>query len=106
MDFCSSKNSKKKNHFNVVLFSIGHFTKENYVAARFPPPQGGKNQLVAFVFFFISFGSPLLKEDNFLTNQVEKKILFEPRLPGMIFFSRLKTWWPLSCSMLNCKGTT
>ncbi len=28
----------KKSHLNVVLFSIGHFSRESYVATRFSPP--------------------------------------------------------------------
>ncbi len=40
-----------KIHFNVVLFSINHSSRKNYVVTRFSPPQGLKSQMV-FVFFF------------------------------------------------------
>jgi hypothetical protein len=36
MDFYSLENSDKESHFNVVLFSIGHSSKENYAVARSP----------------------------------------------------------------------
>jgi len=52
IDFCSLNNCSKKNHFNVVLFFIGYFNRENYVATWFSLPQGKKNQMVDFVFFF------------------------------------------------------
>jgi hypothetical protein len=46
---------------------MGHFSRENYVAAQISLPQGGKNRMVTFVFFFffyIKYESPLLKERN------------------------------------------
>jgi len=42
----------KKNHLNVVLFSIGYSNRDNYVVAQLSPPQGRKNQIVGYVFFF------------------------------------------------------
>jgi hypothetical protein len=50
----------KKNHFNVVLFSIGYSNRDNYVVAQLSPPQGRKNQIVGYVFFFfgITLGWP------------------------------------------------
>ncbi len=51
MDFYCLENFTKRNHLNVVLFSISHFRRENYVAAWFSPPQNENNQMVAFVFF-------------------------------------------------------
>jgi hypothetical protein len=53
MIFYFLENSNKKSHFNVVLFSIGHYRRESYVATRFSPLQGRKNQMVAYVFGFI-----------------------------------------------------
>jgi len=50
MDFCSLKNSNKEKSSPCSFFlSIGHFSKENYVIARFSHPQGGKNQMVFFL---------------------------------------------------------
>jgi hypothetical protein len=42
MDFCSSDIYSKKIHFNGVLFSIGHFIEDNYVAAW-------KNQIIFLI---------------------------------------------------------
>jgi hypothetical protein len=43
-------NFNKKSRLNVISFFIGHFSRENYVAIRFSPPQRRKNQTIAFVF--------------------------------------------------------
>jgi hypothetical protein len=42
----------KKSHFNVILFSIGHFSRENNVVAWFSLFQGEKNQMVIYLFIF------------------------------------------------------
>jgi len=51
MDFCSLNNYSKKNHLNVVLLSINHSSRKNYVAAQFSSLQGEKNPMVVYVFF-------------------------------------------------------
>jgi hypothetical protein len=90
----SLKNFTKKNHLNVVLFSISHFSVENYVATRFSPPQRENNQMV-FFFFNIRFKSRLLKRGISLGKGElgwafefpyylgeKKKIVFELKLQG------------------------
>jgi hypothetical protein len=42
---------KKKNHFNVILLSIDHFSRKHDVVARFSLPQGENNQMVGFFLF-------------------------------------------------------
>ncbi len=67
MDFCSLENSNKKSHFNVVLFSIGHSSRKNYVVAWSPLL---KEELFKWLFlffcFYIRFESSLLKKKNLL----------------------------------------
>jgi hypothetical protein len=58
-----------KSHLNVVLFSIGHFSRENYVAIWFSLHQGRKNQIVVFVLFYIRFGS-LIVRDNLVATML------------------------------------
>jgi hypothetical protein len=48
--------------------------------------------MVAFVLFYIKFGSLIARE-----NLVATMLIFN-------FFFCLKTWWPLGCSKLNYKG--
>jgi hypothetical protein len=52
VDFFLNNNFIKKNHYNVVLFSIGHSSGENYVAIQSSLPQGKNNKMVVYVFFF------------------------------------------------------
>ncbi len=50
--FFFKNNLVNKNHFNVVLFSISHYSGKNNVAIRSSLPQGEKNQMVVYVFIF------------------------------------------------------
>jgi hypothetical protein len=72
------------------VFSIGHYSRENYVAIQFSLFQRGKNQMVVFVFFYIKFkwppNYPLLKEKNLLRK------------------SRIRLATQISLLLLNYKG--
>jgi hypothetical protein len=80
--------------------------------------------MVAFVFFYIRFGSLLLKEKNFfrkrkigLNTQISLLPRWEKKMSKLrlrrtiwwppscvFFFPYLEIWWPLGHSMLNYEG--
>jgi hypothetical protein len=82
--FYSLDNSSKKNRLNVVLFSIGYSNRENYVAARFFAPQGGKNQMVGFFALYLG-GHPI----PFIAH-AKKELTQTYEGPSFFFF----TWKP------------
>jgi hypothetical protein len=60
MDFLKKTIPVKKSHLNVILFSIDHSNRKNYVTNRLSPPQGKNNQMVVCVFFSLKSSGHLI----------------------------------------------